>query len=320
MTHHARMPGADSHEPAALTVHAGGRCSGCPLRGAEMCRVICDHGAPRTCPPPLRHYRKGKLILERGKPSGFLGVIRRGYAWRSEMRINGKRILFGLAIPGDLTGALPGQIAACDLEAATDLEICAYEPGAVNRQLTQNPRLRQILLQEVDRQHHRFLESLWRYGTLNSRERIIAFLLMATELMPTEPLPDGSLILKMEIERRDWADLTNTAVETISRTLRYLEEKALLTSLSPYRFRLHDLDRLTLLAGVDPVRRQKPGHDRAGPPSSPCDGPISASPMTAVNAPILHAANLATSREPGSAATRGLRRGRLADEQEEHRH
>ncbi|MGS4948255.1 Crp/Fnr family transcriptional regulator [Meridianimarinicoccus sp. RP-17] len=298
MTHHVRIPGTDSRKPPAPTAFPLGRCIGCPLRGAEMCRMIFEHGILRTSAPPLRHYRKGKLILERGKPSDFLGVIRRGYARRSEMRKDGKRVLFGLAIPGDFAGALSGQNSACDLEAATDLEICAYDSSAVNWQLAENPRMRQTLLQDLDRQHHRFLETLWRYGSLNSRERIIAFLLMATDFMPTEPLPDGSLILRMEIERRDWADLTNTAVETISRTLRYLEEKALLSSLSPYRFRLHDLDRLAHIAGVDPVRRQKPGHDRPERLTNPCKAPVSASPMTAVNAPIYRSATLRMLRKP----------------------
>jgi CRP-like cAMP-binding protein len=244
--------------PRHLAVHTAAPCRKCPIHRAHLCRAIFDKCAPNASPPPLRHYDKGKLIVEQGTFPGFLGVIRRGYARWSDFRIDGKRILFGLAVPGDIAGALPDQPLAHDLEAATDVEICTYDSRTLKRHLAENRQFRQQLLRAIDNQYHRFLGGIWRYGTLNSRERIIAFVVMATEYMPTEPLPDGSLVLTMEIERRDWADLTNTAVETISRTLRYLEEKALLTSISPYRFRIHGLDRLALIAGVEPPRRQRP--------------------------------------------------------------
>ena len=238
------------------------RCDGCSLRCAELCHAICGQSSLRRCPPPLRQYEKGKLIAGRGESAGFLGVIRRGYVRRSEIRMNGQRVLFGLSVPGDIVGSLPGQASACDLEAATDLEICAFDASTLSWHLTGNRRLRQFLLGETDRVHHRFLQTVWRYGTLNSRERIIAFLVSAIEYMPTEPMGDGGLVLTMEIERRDVADLTNTAVETISRTLRHLESNALITCLSPSRFHIHDPDGLALLAGMDPVRRKAPDEGR----------------------------------------------------------
>lgn len=270
--------------PRHLPVHTATPCRNCPLHRAYLCRAIFDKGAHNTSPPQLRHYDKGKLIVEQGTLLGFLGVIRRGYARWSDFRIDGRRILFGLAVPGDIAGALPDQPLALGFEAATDLEICIYDIRSLKCHFAENRQFRQQLLREVDTQYHRFLGGIWRYGTLNSRERIIAFLVKATEYMPTEPLPDGSLVLTMEIERRDWADLTNAAVETISRTLRYLEEKALLTSISPYRFRIHDLERLALIAGVELPRRQR--LERLPPATSTklCDTEKLRTPMTAVNA------------------------------------
>jgi CRP-like cAMP-binding protein len=115
-----------------------------------------------------------------------------------------------------------------------------------------NQPFRRALQENLDDQYRRFLNLLWWNGALSSRERIIAFLVNAAEIMPTEPQPDGSIVLSMQTDRSDWADLTNTTVETICRTVRYLEEKRLITSLSPYRFQIHNLDALARLAGVDP--------------------------------------------------------------------
>ncbi|MDG4648452.1 Crp/Fnr family transcriptional regulator [Roseibacterium sp. SDUM158017] len=264
----------------------GGRsCEGCALRGAELCRAMRDDGSTGAGRPAVRTFPRGRQILEQGGQPGFLGVIRKGYVRRSTIRLSGKRILLGLAVPGDLVGALAGEASVCGLEAATDVEICLYDSAGVSRRMRHDPRIRQLVLREVDHLHQSLLEALWRYGTLTSRERIIAFLVSAASIMPVEPLPDGALVLTMEIDRRDWADLTNTAVETISRTLRYLEEKDLLTSLSPYRFRIRDLDRLALLAGVEPPGREAEGRVASGPPASPAATADPRRPMTAINAP-----------------------------------
>ena len=234
----------DTHAPVEA-------CRGCKLRGSQFCRIIKDESVFGNPVPVFRHFDQGTRIFEQDRSSGFFGVIRRGYARRSVMKVSGKRILVGLAIPGDIVGGLPGREQDYDFEAATDVEICFYDSATIKRQVDINQRFRALMLREVDHQHHRLLGQLWRNGTLNSRERIIAFLVRAVEFMPTEPLPDGRLVLSMEIDRGDWADLTNTAVETICRTLRYLEEKDLVTSLTPYRFLIRDLDLLAALAGVE---------------------------------------------------------------------
>lgn len=233
------------------------------------------------------------------------------------MKLSGKRILVGLAVPGDIVGGLPGQEHDYDFEAATDIEICFYDRATVKRQLETNQRFRKLMLQEVDYQHHRLLSLLWRNGTLTSRERIIGFLVKAVEFMPTEPLPDGSLVLSMEIERSDWADLTNTAAETISRTLRYLEEKDLVTSLTPYRFRIRDLDLLATIAGVEPPARLV-GEGERSKRKETRRGPLKSDDrMTAVNAAARGAHKLNTVMKPVSVQKRDLARRRPEDVQEE---
>ena len=292
-------------------------CRTCKLRGSYLCQSIQDKSVFSTHAPVLRRFDRGKRIFENGSNSGFLGVIRRGYARKSMIKVSGKRIVLSLAMPGDIIGGPLEREHDYDLEAATDIEICFYDSATVKRQLEANQSFRESLLQEVGHQHHRLLGLLWRNGTLNSRERIIAFLVWAVEVMPTEPLPDGSIVLSMEIDRADWADLTNTVVETISRTLRYLEEKDLLTSLTPYRFRIRDLDVLATIAGVEPPacrmresNRLKPKEARFGPLNSD-------DRMTAVNALARGAHSFNAVMKPVSVQKRGFARRRPDDVQEE---
>ncbi|MCB1334938.1 MAG: Crp/Fnr family transcriptional regulator [Roseivivax sp.] len=226
-------------------------CRTCALRGAEVCRAIQEVCPSSANQPIVRKFKRGKLIARQDGTSEFLGVIRRGYARRSTVRISGKRVLLGLAVPGDIVGGFMDQPSDSDFEAGTDVELCLYDKATVKHQIEHNPRFRQKILQEMLTQHRRLLGELWRNGTLNSRERITAFLVTAAQVMPVETLPDGGVVLSMEIDRRDWADLTNTTVETISRTLRDLEEKGLITSLTPYRFKIRNIEELAALAVMD---------------------------------------------------------------------
>lgn len=272
-----RWSRADAHAPFDA-------CHGCKLRGSQLCRIIQNEPALGTHTPILRRFSRGQRILEQDFSHGFLGVIRRGYARRSVIRVSGRRILLGLGIPGDIIARFSEHEHVYVFEAATDIEICTYDSTAIKRQLDINQSFRRMMLDETDHQHHRLLRLLFRNGTLNSRERIIAFLVTAVEFMPTETNPDGSLILNMVIDRSDWADLTNTAVETISRTMRYLEEKDLVTSLTPYQFRIRDLDLLATLARLEPPPRRLGQSDHAKRRETRSGALKSGDWMTAVNA------------------------------------
>lgn len=288
-------------------------CRGCKLRGSELCRIIQNESAFGNNLPILHRFERGARIFEQDRNNRFLGVVRRGYARKSVIKVSGKRTLVGLGVPGDFVGRLPEQGHNYDFEAATDVEICSYDIAAVKRQLETNHSFRRLMLQEIDHQHHRLLGLLWRNGSLTSRERIYGFLIRAAEFMPTESLPDGSLVLSMEIDRSDWADLTNTTVETISRTLRYLEEKNLVTRLTPYQFRIRDLNLLATLAGVEPPARHVGESDQ-----SKRDGNLrwslkSDDWMTTVNAQARGANRLNTELKPVSAQKRRLAKERPED-------
>ncbi|WP_319520271.1 Crp/Fnr family transcriptional regulator [uncultured Martelella sp.] len=314
MTRNASGRGTDDPRPHATTaLLADERCKGCLLHGSRLCNSIRAEYPFGCGQSVLRRYGRGQQIVEQDASGSFLGVIRSGFVRSSVIRVNGERIILGLSIPGDIVGGVPGRTFPCDLEAATDVELCLYDRATVQRQMRTNPHFRRLIFSEMSQKHDHLLGSLWRYGTLNSRERIMAFLVRAVEIMPTEALPDGSLILRMEIERRDWADITNTAVETISRTLRHLEEKGLITSLTPYRFRIHNLHRMAALANVELPARQRCGRDRL------TEGGASNSVgrMTAVNALAARPNRFDAVMKPVTASTSDRSGRRLRNGQEE---
>lgn len=227
------------------------RCQRCTLPGAALCRAVAATKGVGVRPAHLRRFDRDTTIFEEGQERGVVGVVRSGYLRKERMSRDGRRTLLGLACPGDTIGALPGRSIAYSLEAATDAEICAFDNATMQRMVAQDTDFRLHLLQQAAEQHATLLEMIWWRGALTTRERIIAFLLMAAEVMPVVPQPDGSIIVTIELARRDWADLSNTTVESISRTMRHLSEKDLVKTVAPGRFRIRNLDSLASLAGMD---------------------------------------------------------------------
>lgn len=228
-------------------------CSICPLKSRQLCRSVME---AQTCSSPqslprLRTIEAEARLQEENERPQFAGILRRGYARTERILCDGRRSILNFLAPGDLIGDALGSARGPAVVAATKVEYCAFDPAALRQALQTDAKLNNQFLAEAMKQHTRQLEMVWRRGALNSRERIVAFMVMAAEFMPTEPLPDGSVILTITVSRKDWADFSNTTVETICRTLAYLAEKDMVSTVAPSRFRLRDLGILSQFAGLD---------------------------------------------------------------------
>jgi len=228
-------------------------CARCTLRSRAICRAV-QAGAAAAGRRGLRVRTLAQdwVLQEEGEAPKLTGILRRGYLRTERILEDGRRCIVGLTVPSDPVGAWLEGAGNCTVSAATEVEICTFDPQMLRILVDRDPAMRMEILRAAAEQHARQLELVWRRGALNSRERIIAFLVMAAEIMPSEPLPDGSLVVSIPISRRDWADITNTTVETICRTLGQLAEPGVVESLAPGRYRIADLAELSRLAGIDP--------------------------------------------------------------------
>lgn len=245
-----------------------GACRGCPLKSRAICRAVHakaplgGRGMHR-----LRTLGPDWVLQEEGDAPKLTGILRRGYLRTERMLEDGRRCVVGLAVPGDPVGAWTETAASCTIAAATEVEICTFDTTALRRVLADDPTLRMEILYAMAEQHARQLDLVWRRGALTSRERIIAFLVMAADIMPSEALPDGGIVVTVPVSRRDWADITNTTVETICRTLGQLADQGAIQSLSQGRYIIPDLAVLAELAGLDPdldrmAQRPRPAHPK----------------------------------------------------------
>lgn len=228
-------------------------CGSCPLKSRRLCRAVLEHfnNSGQRFTPRIRAIEAETRLQEEDERPQFSGILRKGYLRTERILQDGRRSVLSFLAPGDLIGDAVGSVRGPALVTASNVEICAFDPVALRRTLQNASRLHTHFLSEAMKQHSRQLEMVWRRGALNSRERIVAFLVLAAEFMPIDPQPDGSVILNMKVSRKDWADFSNTTVETICRTLAYLTEKDMVETVAPSHYRIRDLGILAQLAGLD---------------------------------------------------------------------
>lgn len=230
-------------------------CDACPLKSRRLCQRLQELSGqfgPR-CLPRLRTVEAETRLHDENEHPQFSGVLRRGYLRAERILRDGRRSVLSFLAPGDLIGDAFASVRSPALVAATNVEYCSFDTTTLRRVLEVDARLNFQFLAEATKQHTRQLEMVWRRGALNSRERIIAFMVMAVEFMPTEYMPDGSIILTVKVSRKDWADFANTTVETICRTLAYLAEKGMVATVASSRYRIRDLGALAQISGIDPM-------------------------------------------------------------------
>ncbi|WP_137701218.1 Crp/Fnr family transcriptional regulator [Marimonas lutisalis] len=227
-------------------------CLVCKHNQSDICRSIrqMKRTPVATAPTPYR-LSENAMLFEVGDKPGLVGVLKRGYLRRERLTREGDRTVIGLDLPGDLVGELPGRTVKYTLEAATDCEICHFEPSAVERFIDEDAVFRRGVVAAMDEQLLRQLNMALIRGALSSRERILAFLLWASTMIPCEPLPDGSVVISVPVGRKDWADLCNTSMETISRLMTELSVAGIVTHLEGKRYRVQDPARLVEMAGLD---------------------------------------------------------------------
>lgn len=276
----------DAQAAASSRDITAAECAGCPLAAAVLCRALRRMDRTGTTGPRLRSLPRDTVLASEIAAPRFAGVLRTGLLRLEHHAPDGGRNILTLIKAGDLIGEWPGHPRGQALEAATDAEICSFDPRLVGRLLGGDQAARLYVLRDLSAQHDRQLDHVWRRGALTSRERIIAFIVGAIRIMPTEHRADGSLVVTMTVGRRDWADMTNTTLETICRTLADLRRLDLVQQPAPGRYLIRDPEALMRMVGMDPVPgRQAPGGVECGPAGARAPG-ASRTNVTSLRPPV----------------------------------
>ncbi|MCZ0963194.1 Crp/Fnr family transcriptional regulator [Paracoccus benzoatiresistens] len=201
--------------------------------------------------PTVRRLPRDTVLSGEDRMLSWAGVLKTGFLRVEHVTRDGHRNVLALYVPGDLVGNWTGRTDFHTVEAATDVEICSFDPRRIAGLLEQDTCTKIYVLQELANTHHRLLNLIWSRGALSSFQRIVAFLVAAMEIMPTTRRSDGSATVRMEISRRDWAALCGTTVETICRTLKDLSKADLVQQVEPGLYEIRNVRMLMRQAGME---------------------------------------------------------------------
>jgi CRP/FNR family transcriptional regulator len=214
---------------------------------------MCSHRAEtaeRFSRDMLVHlFRRGQTLFHAGDPAQSMHVIRAGRVrvfttWR-----DGDEQVLRLLGPGEILGYRPilaGETYNASAEAVVDSQICIVPAGTVREMLRQDPDLAMRMLEKLAREL-RLSEELMMDLVHRPVGQRIARLLLSLLETGAAPLPERE-ISSSEMTRQDMARMVGTTPETMSRTLRRLAQRGVLT-VTRDCVSVRDLDRLRRAAG-----------------------------------------------------------------------
>lgn len=178
---------------------------------------------PREYAKPIRCHRR-KYIYNQGDPTVNIYCLMWGVVALERIDANGRMAMFGMAKRGsllaghDLVDRAPHRNSA---QALTTSEMVAIPCDKFYGMLRSDERLLAVVMKQAALQMSAYEEHILRLSTLDVPDRLYSTL-CALVGSPSEE--DGPVEASTPLLKRDLAAMVGTSPETISRSLRRLEE------------------------------------------------------------------------------------------------
>lgn len=188
-----------------------------------------------------KRYNKGAVIVLRDEPGDALFVVTSGAVKVVLGAEDGREVILAVLGPGDFFGemaVLDDERRSAHVIAMGEAELLVLRRDDFHAQLRSNPDLALALLREVSRRLRRANEQIARLVLLDVNGRVASLLLNLADQ------EDGQRITR-RLTHHTIAQMIGTSRETVSRTLRHLEQRGVI---SVTRKEILLRDRATLVA------------------------------------------------------------------------
>lgn len=164
-------------------------------------------------------FARNAEIYGENEPAEYLYKLVSGSVRTSKMLNDGRRQIGAFYLPGDTFGLEVGSEHALAAEAITDAKVIVVKRSAVEALAARDSevarQLRAVTGRELQRMQHHILLLI-----RSAKERVAGFLLeMAARVKCNDEI-------ELPMSRQDIADYLGLTIETVSRTLRILENSA----------------------------------------------------------------------------------------------
>lgn len=220
-------------------------CSDCVLHACPM------HGHDPAAARRFATLARGDRIDTRqGDACLRFRVVVSGTAATCTTFADGRRQILGIESPGEvICGAMAGAGTQCWLEALDDCTVCDLDLSATAGHLRTDPEFLAISFRIVHRRLERSQAHLSTLGRLDSRERVLLFLVEMDARHAAE-FP-ASPVVRLPMSREDIADYLGLNSETVSRILTQIRKSGLIKFLNRNEYVLPDKDAIARRLPVD---------------------------------------------------------------------
>jgi CRP/FNR family nitrogen fixation transcriptional regulator len=189
----------------------------------------------------IRPCRRGQEICSQGRPADYWYCVMSGAARRYVIRLDGRRQIVDLLLPGDLFGFTSADEYDCTVEAiAEGTVVAAYPRKRVETLADSDPQLAREIRQVAFLALARLQAQLLILGRITALGKVSSFIVeMATRLSAGR----GNTVA-LPMSRYDIADYLAVSVETVSRALTDLKHRGVIQLSGTRIVRIVDRDAL----------------------------------------------------------------------------
>jgi len=229
----------------------------CLLGSAAFPEILPETKAALDAMCRMQRYRAGQTVIQEGETTDLIGCVLTGILRMQKTLADGRQHIVGLLVERDMFGRVFGGSNEFAIEAASDVEFCAYPRGAFEDLLMRSPDLDRAVLLNILNELDRARDWLIILSNQKIVARVAGFLtLMCSRFAYVDHLlqaRDEGLEVKIPIGREDLAHLLGTRPESISRAIHWLEDEGDIRILEPNRILIRDLQSLARRAGEDEI-------------------------------------------------------------------
>jgi CRP-like cAMP-binding protein len=173
-----------------------------------------------------RDHLPGDVIYHQGDPAHGIYCVENGLIGLRRLDAEGNSVLVRLAYAGDTIGyrsLLAGEAQRLGAEALKPSTVCFIDRATVRELLETNPALGLRFLKRASRDLGDIEDKFVQAATLDIKGRLAHLLLVLKERCATAGA-NGEVVLELPISRQDLAAMVGVRPETMSRTIRQLED------------------------------------------------------------------------------------------------
>ena len=170
-------------------------------------------------------YQSGETIFRSGDRFSAIFAVRSGAVKTRLVDIDGRELVLGFHLPGELVGlnAIHPDAYPCDAVALDTVEVCRFSFPALATLAARMPGIQQELFCRLSRD---IGNAALLAGDYSADERLAAFLIGLSHRYADRGFSPGMMHLAMS--RGDIANYLRLAAETVSRVLRRFQDQGLI--------------------------------------------------------------------------------------------